>query len=276
MTSIRIGTRTSQLAMVQAEHVKSELERYHSGDKFDIHSMKTLGDNVLDKPLYTFGGKSLWTSELEAVLLDSSIDMIVHSLKDVPTTLPEEFEIAAILKREDPREALVMKAGSPYKSLKDLPKGAVVGTSSLRRIAQLKRAYPHLQFMSARGNLNTRLAKLDNPASEYSCLILAAAGLIRLGFKERITMYLESPELFYAVGQGALGIEIRKNDKNILSLLEPLVDIPTTYECIAERSLMRTLEGGCSIPIGVNCSYNNGMLTMKSTVTSVNGEEQVA
>ncbi len=205
------------------------------------------------------------------------LDMVVHSLKDVPTVLPDEFELGAIIEREDPRDALIMKKGSPYKGLADLPNEAYVGTSSIRRAAQLKKQHPNLQYESIRGNIQTRLAKLDNPDLLFDAIILAAAGLKRAGLEDRITTYLDSPEMYYAVGQGALGIEIRKGDKRIKELLKKISHIPTTLRCLAERSLLLTLEGGCSVPIGVETVYNEEtkVLKLSGTVVSVDGKKSV-
>jgi hydroxymethylbilane synthase len=176
----------------------------------------------------------------------------------------------------DPRDALVMKAGSPYTSLSELPAGSIVGTSSVRRIAQVARKYPHLQFADVRGNVGTRLSKLDDPSSTYACLILAAAGLVRLDLGDRITEYLSSPTLLHAVGQGALGVEICEGDEEIQAFLAPLAHRETTLHCLAERSLMRTLEGGCSVPIGVETeTCKGGILAMKAIVANVDGSAAV-
>lgn len=245
-------------------------------------AVSTLGDKVHNRPLYAFGGKALWTKELETLLLEQvegyeQIDMIVHSLKDMPTTMPEGCILGAITEREDPRDALCMKAGSPYKVLADLPHGSIVGTSSIRRSAQLKRRYPHLIFESVRGALQTRLDKLDHVNSQYSCIILAAAGLNRLKMHDRITTFLDTPDMYYAVGQGALGVEIRSGDEKIKRLVSKINHIPTAMCCIAERELMKTLEGGCSVPIGVNSRYDEATSTLRinGIVVSVDGSEYI-
>lgn len=277
---IKIGGRKSKLAVVQSEYVQLKIQ-----ENFDIEcsivAVSTLGDQRLDKALYSFGGKSVWTKELEILLHGSvgefpQIDLIVHSLKDVPTKLPEEFELGCITRREDPRDALIMKQGSPYKTLSELPKGTYVGTSSIRRSAQLLKNYPHLKFESVRGNINTRITKLDS-LDKFECIILAAAGLIRVGLQDRITKYLNLDDMYYAVGQGALGIEIKKGDERIKSILSKVECLPTTYCCLAERSLMRFLEGGCSVPLGVNTEYNpsNKLLNLKALVVSPDGKECV-
>lgn len=273
---VQIGGRKSKLAVVQSELVKKAIEDTFPNLSCSILALSTLGDKVQTQPLYTFGGKSLWTKELEILLLDSideypQLDLIVHSLKDMPTNLPEEFELGCIFQREDPRDAVVMKSGSPYKLLKDLPAGAIVGTSSIRRLSQLIKNYPHLRFELVRGNIQTRLNKLDQPDNEYCCLILASAGLIRLGLGDRITSFLD--DMYYAVGQGALGIEIRRGDDKVKSILQKIEDPIATVCCLAERSLMRYLEGGCSVPLGVNSSYNEDTqeLTLKGIIVSPDG-----
>lgn len=279
---LQIGGRKSKLAIMQSNIVKDVILEKFPNFEIDILALTTLGDQVLDKPLYSFGGKSLWTKELEILLLQSineypKLDLIVHSLKDMPTNLPSEFELGAILTREDPRDALIMKAGSPYKSLAELPDGSIVGTSSVRRSAQLMKNHPNLRFESVRGNVQTRLDKLDDPQGQFSCLLLANAGLQRLGLSHRITCLLDIPEMYYAVGQGALGVEIRSDDSFMKSILEQIKDTETTYCCLAERSLMRFLEGGCSVPLGVNCKFNaeTKLLTLKSIVVSPDGKEYV-
>lgn len=278
---VRIGGRKSQLAVVQSEIVKNELETAHENIECSILALSTFGDKHRDQALYSFGGKALWTKELEVLLLGDvgefkQLDLVVHCLKDVPTKLPEEFELGCILKRADPRDALIMKKGSSYKSLADLPEGSVVGTSSIRRSAQLLKNYPHLKFESVRGNLQTRIRKLDED-NQFECILLAAAGLIRTDLDHRITKYLDEDEMYYSVGQGALGVEIRKGDTRIKQLLQRVEDKNTTYCCLAERSLMRYLEGGCSVPLGVRSNFDNdsNILTLKAIIVSPDGTESV-
>jgi hydroxymethylbilane synthase len=203
----------------------------------------------------------------------------------MPTTLPATCELAAIPLRDDPRDALIVKAGLPYDSLKTLPQGAVVGTSSVRRSAQLRRLYPHLRFANLRGNVETRLAKVDDPQGDYTCMIMSAAGLERVGLKHRITQYLGSKDggILHAVGQGALGLEVRKGDRAVLELLGPLADHRSTLACLAERALMRALEGGCSVPIGVETEWlgqpqgaSSSVLRMRAIVVSLDGTQSVA
>lgn len=239
-----------------------------------------MGDKNQTTALHDFGAKSLWTHELEGQLLDGRLDLIVHCLKDMPTQLPPKCIIGGIMEREDPRDVVVMKAGLPYKTLADLPEGAVVGTSSVRRSAQVKRLYPKLAFKDVRGNLGTRLAKLDDDANGYSCLILAAAGILRLDWGSRITQYLDSKTqeggMLYAVGQGALAIEVREGDEKVLSVIERLNNRDSSLAGTAERSLMRTLEGGCSVPIGVESTWiEKGKLLMKAIVVSLDGKQSV-
>ncbi|WFD21527.1 hydroxymethylbilane synthase [Malassezia equina] len=234
--------------------------------EFPARTMSTQGDNNLRAPLYVIGGegRAIWTKELEVALVAGSVDAIVHSLKDVPTTLPEGLELAAILEREDPRDALVVKADLPYKSLKDMPRGSVIGTSSVRRVALLRRAFPHLMFSDVRGNIQTRLAKLDAEDGPYTALVLAAAGLKRMNLEERITAYVAGPVMLHAVGQGSLGIEVRtprgpmsKRDERVRELIQSISCWRATWRCAAERALMHRMEGGCSIPLGVATEFED-------------------
>lgn len=278
--TITIGGRKSVLAVVQSKNIAESLYGINQDKSFPVVALSTLGDKVLSKPLYSFGGKSLWTKELETLLMYDleglpKLDLIVHSLKDMPTALPAGCALGAITEREDPRDALIMKAGSPYVHLSDLAPGSVVGTSSIRRSAQLKRNYPHLKFESIRGNVQTRLAKLDDPNGRFECIVLAVAGLKRLGLGHRITSCLDAPDMYYAVGQGALGIEIRSNDARIMKLLAHINHNESLLRCLAERSLMRTLEGGCSVPIGVQTTFTGETLLFKAIVVSVDGTEAV-
>lgn len=278
---IRIGGRQSQLAVVQSEHVKSLIEKKFPNITCTVLALQTLGDQQQSKPLYSFGGKALWTKELEDLLYDedenSRLDIIVHSLKDMPTTLPDGFELGGITKRLDPTDCLVMPLGSSYKTLEELPAGSVVGTSSVRRSAQLKRKYPQLRFESIRGNLHTRIRKLDDPENAYQCIILASAGMKRLGLEHRITNTFDNSVMYHAVGQGALGIEIRAHDKDMKEILDAVCDNNTTVCCLAERQLMRSLEGGCSVPIGVETRYDESTskLHLGGIVVSVDGKQAI-
>lgn len=257
--TFKIGTRASLLAKVQTNEVVNALKKVWPDYHYEIVAMTTTGDNNQATALHKFNEKALWTQELEVLLQSGELDLIVHSLKDMPTQLPHDLELGCVTKRNDPRDALVIKPSlaDKYRSLYELPEGSVVGTSSLRRIAQLKQHYSHLKFADVRGNIGTRLAKLDNPESEYSAIILAAAGLARLGMDRRITTYLskENGGMLHAVGQGALGIETRKDDQRVKDLLSKIGCERTMRQALAERSVMRTLEGGCSVPIGIETEW---------------------
>ncbi|KAG8864204.1 porphobilinogen deaminase [Tulasnella sp. 330] len=280
-----IGSRASKLAVIQAEIVHEALMKAHPQAAFALSFMTTEGDKNQAQALYLMGGaeKALWTKELEVSLLDGDIDLIVHCLKDVPTTLPDRCELGAIMEREDPRDCLVVKAGLPYKRLEDLPEGSVIGTSSIRRVAQLRRAFPNLKFADVRGNLNTRLGKLDKADGEYTALILASAGLVRLGFMSRVTCQLGAPTLYYAVGQAALAIEVRSDDSETKELVAGITHHDTNLVCRAERSCLKVLEGGCSVPVGMNSEFTAdpssaqgvGKLRMTGTVTSLDGSTHV-
>lgn len=258
--TFHVGTRSSILARVQTDQVIKALRAaWGTQYTYEVHAMATSGDNNQTTALYKFNDKALWTQELEVLLQKRELDFIVHSLKDMPTQLPHDLHLGAVTVREDPRDALVIKPGlaGTVKGLADLPEGSVVGTSSLRRTAQLKRRYKHLKFADVRGNIGTRLAKLDNPDSEYSAIVIAVAGLLRLGMRERISAYLSKEQggVLHAVGQGALGIEIRKGDTRTQELLDKICNEKVMQAALAERELMRTLEGGCSVPIGVETEW---------------------
>lgn len=277
---IRIGTRRSQLAMVQANATKATLERLYPDHQFLVKPQDATADKDKITALYNFGTTGLWTNELEAELVAGKVDFIVHCLKDMPTTLPEGCVVACITDREDPRDVVVVKKSlqTKYKTLADLPAGSVVGTSSIRRMAQVSRRYPDLKFMDVRGNLDTRLRKLDDADGTYSVLILAAAGLKRMNLESRISQYLEPTEqgagMLYAVGQGALAMETLKTRTDMVELLGKLQDDKAMLEGEAERSIMRTLEGGCSVPIGVHASWTDaGELRLRANVVSVDGRK---
>lgn len=257
--TFRIGTRASLLAKVQTNEVLQDLKKAWPENHYEVIEMTTAGDKNQSTSLYKFNDKALWTQELEELLQSGDLDLIVHSLKDMPTQLPVDLELGVVTKRKDPRDAFVIKPtlADQYRSLADLPEGSVVGTSSLRRIAQLKKHYPRLKYTDVRGNIGTRLAKLDNPESEYSAIIIAVAGLARLGLEKRITTYLSKDNggMLHSVGQGALGIETRKGDERVKQLLDRIGCKRTLKQTLVERSLMRTLEGGCSVPIGVETEW---------------------
>ncbi|KAF2838024.1 porphobilinogen deaminase [Patellaria atrata CBS 101060] len=259
---INIGTRRSALARIQADLVRDELQKAWPEKTYEIHAMSTMGDKNQVTPLHEMGAKALWTHELEALLLEKKLDGVVHCLKDMPTQLPANLKIGAILPGEDPRDVLVVRSSlnTTYSTLSSLPASSIIGTSSVRRSAQIRRKYPHLQFADVRGNIGTRLSKLDDPESPYTALVLAAAGLKRLGLDDRISQYLTGKEggMLHAVGQGALAIEIREGDDEMECVVKKIACWRTTRQMLAQRSLMRTLEGGCSVPIGVETEWVKG------------------
>lgn len=266
--TLRIATRNSPLALWQAHYVRDCLLAEHADLSVDIVSMTTKGDQILDRSLSKVGGKGLFMKELEEALLDGRADIAVHSMKDVTVDLPTGLEISCVCQRETPNDAFV---SNHYKSLNDLPDGAVVGTSSLRRRAQLKHNFPHLKITELRGNVNTRLRKLDD--GEYDAIILAAAGLLRLGFDERIADLISTDDSLPAVGQGIVGIESRVNDEEIKALVMVLNDTEAEICIAAERRMNQCLDGGCSVPIAGFAELQNGMLTMRGVVGDVeNGD----
>uniref|UniRef100_A0A8C8YPF7 Porphobilinogen deaminase n=1 Tax=Prolemur simus TaxID=1328070 RepID=A0A8C8YPF7_PROSS len=249
------------LARIQTDTVVAMLKALYPGLQFEIIAMSTTGDKILDTALSKIGEKSLFTKELEHALERNEVDLVVHSLKDLPTVLPPAFTIGAICKRENPCDAVVFHPKFVGKTLETLPERSVVGTSSLRRAAQLKRKFPHLEFKSIRGNLNTRLRKLDE-LQEFSAIILATAGLQRMGWQNR-------------VGQGALGVEVRAKDQDILDLVGVLHDPETLLRCIAERAFLRHLEGGCSVPVAVHTAMKDGQLYLTGGVWSLDGSDSM-
>ena len=261
---LKIATRKSPLALWQAEFVKSNLESLNPGLDVELVKMTTQGDQILNSPLSKIGGKSLFIKELEVGMMEGRADIAVHSMKDVPYELPQGFEIGAILERENPFDAFVSNA---FNSIGDLPIGARVGSCSLRRIVQLKALRPDLVILDLRGNVNTRLKKLDD--GEYDAIILACSGLIRLGFEDRIKQHLSPETSLPAVGQGALGIEIRANDHEISGLVKPLIHKKTLNEVSAERALNATLQGGCSVAIGAFATSNGSELKLSGMVGNV-------
>ncbi|MBD1864961.1 MULTISPECIES: hydroxymethylbilane synthase [Trichocoleus] len=269
--TVRIGSRKSQLALVQTYWVRDQLQQRFPGITFEVHTMSTQGDNILDVALAKIGDKGLFTKELELGMLNREIDFAVHSLKDLPTNLPEGLTLAAVTERENPADALVVQEKYKGCQIDTLPAGAVIGTSSLRRLAQLRHLFPQYTLKDVRGNLNTRLAKLD--AGEYDALILAAAGLQRLGMSDRIHQILPAEVSLYAVGQGALGIECRADDVEVISLLKAIEHIPTRDRVLAERAFLRELEGGCQVPIGVHTQLDGETLALTGLVASVDGQQ---
>ncbi|CAM4282378.1 hydroxymethylbilane synthase [Pseudoalteromonas byunsanensis] len=266
--TLRIATRKSALALWQAEFVKAQLMHFHPELNVELVPMSTQGDIILDTPLAKIGGKGLFVKELEQAMLDGRADIAVHSMKDVPVEFPEGLELYTICEREDPRDAFVSNS---YKQLSELPQGAVVGTSSLRRQCQIRALRPDLDIRDLRGNVNTRLAKLDN--GDYDAIILAAAGLLRLEMSDRIASYIEPEQSLPANGQGAVGIECRSDDTLTKRLLVPLEHAQTRVRVLAERAMNRRLEGGCQVPIGAYAEVSGDQVSLRGLVGSVDGKE---
>lgn len=266
-----IGSRGSKLALWQAEWVGSKLSALYPRWEVRIEIIKTSGDVLKDAPLSVIGGKGVFTREIEEALLDGRIDLAVHSLKDLPTVLPQGLTIAVIPEREDARDALVLRSDLSLErpSIRNLPQGAVVGTSSLRRLAQLRHLRSDLEIKELRGNVDTRLRKLD--AGDYDAVILASAGLRRLGLAERISAPCETSEMLPAVSQGALGIETRAADALTREMLAPLDHEPTRLACEAERSMLRGLGGGCQLPIAAHAVVSEGRLRLEGLTASLSG-----
>lgn len=265
---IRIATRKSALALWQAEFVKAQLLVHHPELEVELVPMSTKGDKLLDTPLSKVGGKGLFVKELEVAMLEGRADIAVHSMKDVPMEFPEGLGLAVICEREDPLDAFV---SNDYQHIEQLPDGAVIGTSSLRRQSQIQASFPSLRIKELRGNVNTRLSKLDN--REYDAIILASAGLIRLEMSNRISSRLPSDVSLPAGGQGAVGIECRTGDQTILDLLAPLNHVGTAHCVLAERAVNRHLQGGCQVPIACFAELNpeGTALYMRGLVGSIDG-----
>ena len=270
---LKIASRRSKLAMVQTLWVKEQLEKNIPDLEVSIEAMATQGDKILDVALAKIGDKGLFTKELEAQMLVGHADIAVHSLKDLPTNLPSGLKLGCITKREDPADALVVNKKNDSYRLGSLPDGSIVGTSSLRRLAQLRNKFPNLDFKDIRGNVITRIEKLDS--GEFDCIILAAAGLKRLGFESRIHQIIPNEISLHAVGQGALGIECKSDDKKVLEIINILEDKTTSKRCLAERSFLRELEGGCQVPIGVNSRIDNDKIYLTGMVASIDGERLI-
>lgn len=263
-----IGSRGSRLALWQAEQAKDRLLSLNRGFEIQIEIIKTTGD-VKSDPLSVIGGKGVFTKELEEALLDKRIDIAVHSLKDLPTIIPERLAISAVCEREDPRDALVLRAGSTAESLPDLPARSVVGTSSQRRLAQLKAMRSDVTVKDLRGNVDTRVRKLDE--GQYDALILASAGLIRLGLKNRISAAISTNEILPAVGQGAIAIETRADDEVAVAATSKLNHRETELACRAERAFLRGLGGGCQFPIAAHAIVEGELLKLEGLVARVDG-----
>ena len=267
MKTLKIATRQSPLALWQAEHIRARLEALHPDLKVELVTFVTQGDKILDTPLAKIGGKGLFVKELEAALMDGRADLAVHSMKDVPMALPEGLSLAVICEREDPLDAFV---SNTYSSFDELPLGAKVGTSSLRRKCQILKARPDLEIIDLRGNVGTRLSKLDS--GQYDAIILASAGLKRLGLSERIRHSIESETSLPAVGQGALGLECREGDQAVLDLIQPLLHTETDVCVRAERAFNAYLEGGCQVPIAGFATLVDGKIQIEGRVGSIDGQ----
>lgn len=268
---IRIGTRGSKLARWQAEHVAGLLRSLSEGPTVELEYIQTEGDKILDVALSRLPGKAFFTKELEQAILDERVDLAVHSMKDVETEMPAGLEIGAVLEREDPRDVLIARDGI---RLDSLPEGAVIGTSSLRRSAFLLRWRPDLEIRDLRGNVPTRIDKLD--AGEYDAIVLAAAGVKRLGLADRITDYFTDDILVPAVSQGAIAIQLREHDARIGRFVGALEHPDTRAATTAERAFLRTVEGGCQIPVGAHATVEDGTLRLQAVVCSLDGRESVA
>ena len=265
-----IATRASRLALWQAEHVRDRLRTLYPDCSVELLTLTTRGDQILDRTLSKVGGKGLFVKELETALLDGRADLAVHSLKDVPVDLQAPFELCAMLERADPRDAFV---SNDYATLADLPVGAIVGTSSLRRESQIRQRYPQLQVKPLRGNLDTRLGKLDQ--GDYAAIVLAAAGLQRLGLGHRIRSLLDPADSLPAAGQGALGIEIRDDRDDMRSWLAPLVCPSTTACVLAERAVSRTLGGSCQVPLAAYAQLEGDTVVLQALVASPDGKQVI-
>ncbi|HQN64897.1 MAG TPA: hydroxymethylbilane synthase [Methylophilus sp.] len=265
-----IASRESALAMWQAKHIQARLQELYPDCDVQILGMTTTGDQILDSPLARIGGKGLFVKELEIALENGSADLAVHSMKDVPMNLPDGFMLAATGEREDPRDAFV---SNDFASLEDLPAGSMVGTSSLRRQSQLQARFPHLKIESLRGNLQTRLRKLNE--GQYAAIILAAAGLIRLGLSDKIRDFITPEQSIPAVGQGALGIEIRADRHDLMPILAPLNHPDTEASVLAERAFSRALAGSCTVPLGAYAVTQGDDIEMAGFVASVDGKQML-
>ncbi|MFD2631315.1 hydroxymethylbilane synthase [Idiomarina piscisalsi] len=266
--TVRIATRKSKLALWQAEHIQQRLEELHPGLTVELLPMSTKGDVILDTPLAKIGGKGLFVKELEVAMLEGRADIAVHSMKDLPVEFPDGLELHTICEREDPRDAFV---SGKYNNLDEMPEGAVVGTCSLRRRCQVMEQFPHLVIKDLRGNVQTRLRKLDD--GEFDAIILAASGLIRLELGDRITSFIPVEQSLPANGQGALGIECRSDDDAMKQLLQPLQCQETRTRVLAERAMNRRLEGGCQVPIGAYAELKGDNVYLRGLVGDPDGKQ---
>ena len=268
MKTIKIVTRKSPLAMWQAKHVRDQLQKTHDNLTVELIGVQTQGDKILDSPLAKIGGKGLFVKELENALLEERADIAVHSMKDVTVEMPKGLDLSVILEREDPRDVLIADQAI---SITDLPNNTRVGTSSLRRQCQIKNLRPDLEILSLRGNIGTRLGKLEN--GDYEAIILAAAGVIRLGLEDKISHYIESDTLLPAIGQGAIGIQCRADDQATLSLISPLDHKDSHTRLLAERAVNRRLFGGCQVPIAGFSELDGDQIQIRALVGEVDGSQ---
>ncbi|OCG69828.1 hydroxymethylbilane synthase [Gilliamella sp. Occ3-1] len=266
--NIRIATRKSPLALWQANFVKQQILAHHPNLTVELIPMVTKGDVLLDSPLSKIGGKGLFVKQLEQAILNNEADIAVHSIKDIPAEFPEGLTLATICKRDDIRDSFI---SNKYSNIDELPNGAIIGTSSLRRQCQLRAKYPHLQIKDLRGNVGTRLGKLDN--KQYDAIILASAGLKRLALQDRIKQYIDTDLILPAVGQGAIGIETRADDKKILEILSVLDDKHSRVCIEAERAMNKALQGGCQVPIACYSQLNNNILSLQGLVGRIDGSK---
>ncbi|XP_060079575.1 porphobilinogen deaminase-like [Ylistrum balloti] len=269
---VKVGSRKSELALKQTNTVINKLKEYHPDVTFEVVTMATTGDKILNAALSKIGEKSLFTRELENALEDKSVDFVVHSLKDLPTNLPKNLVVGCVYKRDNPYDAVVMHPKHKGKTLQDLPDDSVIGTSSLRRQSQIARKFPTFKFENIRGNVNTRLKKLDDD-NKYDATILAVAGLDRMGWSHRIDQVLTPDLCMYAVSQGAMGVECRSDDKDTLDMLSVIHDKDTVLQCVAERAFLKTLEGGCSVPVCVFTEVKDSQLNIDGGVFSIDGSK---
>ena len=267
---IRIGTRGSALALWQTDFISHEIRRIHPGVVIEKIIIKTTGDIILDSPLSRIGDKGLFTKEIEKAMLDGTIDLAVHSMKDVPTVLADGLTIGLVTQREDVRDVFIAHPGKPYRSLSEVVNGGTIATGSLRRKSQLLHFRPDIAAMDIRGNLNTRRKKLEE--SDWDGMLLARAGVIRLRWEELVTEILDTDIMLPAVGQGALAVEIREDDRELAALIRPLEDLATRRAITAERALLRTLEGGCQVPIGAYARQDGDILCIDAVVGSLDGK----
>jgi hydroxymethylbilane synthase len=266
--TLKIATRKSPLALWQANYVSNLLQHHHPELKIELVTMTTQGDKILDTPLAKVGGKGLFVKELETGMLEGRADIAVHSMKDVPVEFPEGLHLPVICEREDPRDAFV---SNNFNALEELPQGAILGTSSLRRQSQIAAIRPDLKIVDLRGNVNTRLQKLDD--GEYDAIILAAAGLKRLEFEDRIAQFIATDVCLPAIGQGAVGIECRSDDARVNNLIAPLNDNKTQIRVRAERAMNLRLQGGCQVPIAGYAEFEHGLIMLRGLVAQVDGKK---